>query len=421
MSIVTISRFITSEEADRYVEVPFQVASGMERIHVSIEVEAHGPGDCVIDLGLKDTDQVRGWSGGARTEFYVELEKATPGYVPGYLVDGEWCVLLGTYRIPPAGCTVIVKVTCTPKEGRWLKGDLHMHTVHSDGALTLSENARIMEELGCDFLAMTDHNTYSQNLAYPHETGVVLIPGMELTTNHGHANFLGVVKPVVDFRATSSEQVQERIREARANGARVVLNHPHCPNCGWEWDWMVDYDWVEIWNGPWREANRKTLDWWHGQLCMGKRLIAVGGSDMHRFGSYISHSSPTTWVYASSRSVDGILDGIDTGRVFLSYSPDGPVMELNAGKYNMGDVVPQDALEREGNAKLVVSGLLAGDEVKLISDRGVERSCVVYNEQSLELFGELAGRSFYRAEVWRYFVEVHEMLLASVSNALYLD
>lgn len=77
-----------------------------------------------------------------------------------------------------------------------------------------------------------------------------MIPGMELTTNQGHANFLGIIAPVQDFRVNSSEQVKERIREARSNGARIVLNHPHCPNCGWEWDWAADYDWVEIWNGP---------------------------------------------------------------------------------------------------------------------------------------------------------------------------
>lgn len=416
-----ITRLITNEEMDRYLEVPFQVTSGMERIHVRIEVEANGPGDCVIDLGVKDAERVRGWSGGARTEFFIELEQATPGYIPGELVAGEWSVLLGTYRIPPAGCTVRVEVTCTMNQGRWLKGDLHMHTVHSDGVLTVAENAKIMAELGCDFLAMTDHNTYSQNLAYPRETGVVMIPGMELTTNHGHANFLGAVRPIEDFRSVSSEQVQERIQEARNNGARIVLNHPHCPNCGWEWAWTVDYDWVEIWNGPWREANQQTLTWWHEQLCSGKRMVAVGGSDFHSQGGYVRHSMPTTWVYAASRTVNGVLDGIDTGRVFLSFSPEGPALELNAGPYHMGDVVPAYAPERQGKVTLVVNELQVGDNVKLISDRGVEVSCVAYHEQSLELLGEMEGRTFYRAEVWRYFTEVQETLLAAVSNPLYMD
>ncbi|MDR6554254.1 CehA/McbA family metallohydrolase [Paenibacillus qinlingensis] len=416
-----ITRLITNEEADRYVEVPFQVTSGTERIHVRIEVEANGPGDCVIDLGVKDSTRVRGWSGGARTEFFVEAEQATPGYIPGELVAGEWAVLLGTYRIPPAGCTVRVEVTCITMQGRWLKGDLHMHTVHSDGAWTVAENAKMMAELGCDFLAMTDHNTYSQNLTYPKETGIVLIPGMELTTNHGHANFLGAVRPVEDFRAVSSEQVQDRIQEARSNGARIVLNHPHCPNCGWEWAWSVDCDWVEIWNGPWREANQRTLTWWHEQLCSGKRMIAVGGSDFHRQGGYVKHSMPTTWVYAASRTAQGVLDGIDTGRVFLSFSPEGPTLELHAGIYHMGDVVPAQAPERQGKVVLVVNELEVGDTVKLISDRGVEVTCVAHHERSLELLAEMEGRTFYRAEVWRYFSEVQETLLAAVSNPLYMD
>ena len=46
---------------------------------------------------------------------------------------------------------------------RWLAGDLHTHTVHSDGAQTVAELSRFAAGLGLDFVAVTDHNTVSHH------------------------------------------------------------------------------------------------------------------------------------------------------------------------------------------------------------------------------------------------------------------
>ncbi len=54
-----------------------------------------------------------------------------------------------------------------PAGMRWLAGDLHAHTVHSDGVLTVPELARFAVERGLDFLAVTDHNTISHHAELP--------------------------------------------------------------------------------------------------------------------------------------------------------------------------------------------------------------------------------------------------------------
>src|SRR5260221_11031337 len=77
---------------------------------------------------------------------------------------------------------------------RWFAGDLHAHTVHSDGALTVSELAVLAARTGLDFLAITDHNTVSHHPfleAASRHSGVALIPGQEVTTELGHANEWG--------------------------------------------------------------------------------------------------------------------------------------------------------------------------------------------------------------------------------------
>jgi len=45
----------------------------------------------------------RGWSGGARTDFFISAVEATPGYLPGPVDPGRWHVLLAPYHVAPAG------------------------------------------------------------------------------------------------------------------------------------------------------------------------------------------------------------------------------------------------------------------------------------------------------------------------------
>lgn len=420
--VIVVQRVVRPEERSQYIEIPFEMPAGVETLRVDYEVESHGEPRAVIDLGVRDGRRLRGWSGGARSGFTIGREKATPGYLPGELASGGWAVVHNAYKVPEQGCTITVTITLTFEAPLWLKGDLHAHTVHSDGSYTLEESAAIMEQLGCDFLAMTDHNAVSQNLAYPRTTGIVMIPGMEFTTNFGHSNFLGVVDPCDDFRVTGVADVRERLRVARERGARIVLNHPHCDHCPWEWGFDVDHDWVEVWNGPWTARNASTLAWWQEQLASGRRLVAVGGSDVHRPHPYVRHAMPCTWVLATSRTVDGILDGIGLGHVVVTYAPDGPFVELTCGSCGVGDAVPATVGGPERVVRLRAERLVAGDRVKVISGPGVQSEFVVERDGELDMtVAPPAGKGFLRVEIWRYFEIVDQTLMAALTNPIYFE
>ncbi|TDF99742.1 CehA/McbA family metallohydrolase [Paenibacillus piri] len=417
---VNFSRSIRHEEQSTYVEIPFEMPTRVEEITVSYKVNSHGGPKAVIDLGVRDQERVRGWSGGARTEFRLGLEKATPGYLPGPLTPGGWAVLHNAYKVPEEGCTVEVTITFYERTRRWLKGDLHTHSVNSDGKYTLEQNAAIMEQLGCDFIAMTDHNTSSQNRTYPRGTSVVMIPGYEFTTNFGHSNFLGVTDPLDEFRVASQDDVHARLGTARERGAKIVLNHPHCDFCPWEWDFQVDHDWVEVWNGPWSERNARTLRWWQEQLAGGRRLTAVGGSDVHSPDPYIKHAEPCTWVLAETKTVDDILDGIDAGHVSISCSPEGPFVELQCGNYTIGETVPKD--ERNRTIRLQANALRAGDRIKLIGNNGVVVDVAPETtDGTAELLADAEHLSFLRAEVWRPVRPGGGFVLAALTNPIYFN
>src|ERR1700690_901255 len=171
--------------------LPVEVPPGAWGIRVELE---HDRSAATLDLGCLSPAGFRGWSGGARRSFVICPGEATPGYLPGELQQGTWPVIIGTSRLPAGGAAsrLTAQVTNTPGElspdprpdpppaaavgarparrdlpasdgGRWLAGDLHAHTVHSDGSATVPELAAMAAGKGLDFLAVTDHNTISHH------------------------------------------------------------------------------------------------------------------------------------------------------------------------------------------------------------------------------------------------------------------
>jgi len=136
--------------------VPFDVPKGVRAIEVELDYEPLSTGlgftANVVDLGLLDPDGFRGWSGGARRSFRVTRGEATPGYLPGRVVEGTWQVALGPFAVVPPGVEATLRIRLVPGppgpayvpapparrvagRGRgWYAGDLHVHTDHSDGS-----------------------------------------------------------------------------------------------------------------------------------------------------------------------------------------------------------------------------------------------------------------------------------------------
>ena len=143
--------------------VPFEVPPGTAEIEVRLEYDRSA--GAVLDLGCAGPEGFRGWSGGARESFTVGTEHSTPGYLAGEIPPGVWQVWLGLHRVPPEGVRYSLEITfsdkaskvspelgygnATPPERppardlpavdglRWYAGDLHAHTEHSDGQLSI--------------------------------------------------------------------------------------------------------------------------------------------------------------------------------------------------------------------------------------------------------------------------------------------
>ncbi len=448
----------------RYVYVPFDVPSHAIRISISYKYD-RAKGANTIDIGLfdarstgADTDPrgFRGWSGGRRSEFFVSRDEATPGYMPGAMQAGTWRIILGLYQVAPAGVdvTFIIDIetengqrrlintdsrkssannpvkpnaensgpaprlpeqTVTAHGGRWWTGDLHMHTVHSDGDWTIPGLIASARNSGLDFIVITDHNTASHHAELDRlARGLkqpLMIRGEEITTYGGHTNAWGLPSGKwIDFRTHPGDnaRIHDIAAQAHRAGALISINHPFvlCGGCAWSYDpGARDFDAIEVWNGPWDFTDEPALKMWDKILQSGRHITAIASSDSHRLDTAIG--KPATHVAANVLSQAALLKAIRAGRVYLSGEAAGPLVtfegELQNGKpreqFNIGDEIHLNA---PTTIRFLVSVKTVPPDavISLISNGQVVRSFGVpidSKPQTIEI--ECNQNSYFRLEI----------------------
>lgn len=408
---------ITHRDHQTYKLLPFTVPGGTTRITIDFSYTGRDQ-RTVIDLGLLAPDGFRGWAGGRPGPFTLSETDASPSYLPGKIVPGTWNLLLGIPNIRPNVTATyqanvyfsraeiaVANPSAYPvlsREARWYRGDLHMHTGHSDGSCKSQTGKSVpcpefftvdaAARRGLDFIAITDHNTTSHyedmRQLQPYFDRVLLIPGREITTFQGHANVFGTTA-FIDFRVTSPQVPtwDALLERVRATAALVSINHPNdptgesCMGCGWTPSGAVDMnrvDAVEAINGIDAETPRSGIPFWQQQLNRGYRLTAIGGSDNHNALAPLpgpgSIGYPTTAIYAAELSVPAILDSIRGGHVFLDVQgSDRRLLEmtakLGAKQVMMGDVLQAGA--GQSVAFTVHVAQAAGGKLEIVADGSV--------------------------------------------------
>jgi hypothetical protein len=379
---VTLNGRFENDHERRYAHVPFDVPAGLHQLHIrysysdQIDSDPLVGGGNTLDIGLFDERGIaeaspgfRGWSGSNKMELTIDEDWATPPYRKGKIGAGTWHVLLGPYKVGPHGCDWKVEIwfdsglpvpkelyhagtghspSLPPKRAGWLRGDLHCHTLFSDGDSWPVEMLEAASAAGLDFLGVTDHNNVAHHASYGAGGGggePIVLPGIEVTTYGGHWNAWGTDR-WWEFRERESKAVERTMRAAMESGAVVSICHPKPFGPPWEYSNEGGFHAIEVWNGPWAQLNAASLARWDGFLRRGVRCVAVGGSDthyLHRRDSAPRHAdsigTPTTWVYVDGApTVGSILAALRDGRSFVSESPRGPQLYLDADRARKGRV-----------------------------------------------------------------------------------
>ncbi len=322
--------------------------------------------------------------------------------------------------------------------GEWVAGDLHVHSTYSHDSFnplgddntepdefyvagaSVEQQFRQAQARGLDFLAITDHNDVrSQGDVGFGRFGVIGLPAYENSMD-GHSQMLGATEVYEDTHQTLAG-TQAEADALRADGGVFQINHPADPLESPEvMDWGHGYDVVpdsvETWNVttvyqppfPAASNNDDNITYWEGWLDRGVRVAATGASDTHWLSTSAVQGpgQPTTWVYVTDRSADGILAGLRAGRTTISSQPPSlgsarVFLEADGDgdgvwESMVGDTVPTGAALR------VRAEGVAGGTLKLFTDGGTPfgGEIAITGERFTHTFVAPAGSTWVRAELF---------------------
>ncbi|MBL7163938.1 MAG: CehA/McbA family metallohydrolase [Anaerolineales bacterium] len=271
----------------------------------------------------------------------------------------------------------------------WYSGDFHVHTTASDGDYPPFLVAEIAKAEGLDFIAISDHNTIAGFSELKEDLDFLVIPGIEITLDKGHFNVFGMDGWHEWMDGVSMSQrgfslsakyrtMSELMRQTSAEGLLNSINHPHL----YPWEWLyndTDLHYVhclEIWNDLYflpdnAQANPRAVALWTNWLNAGHRITAIGGSDYHfpprpeegKPGERLGY--PATYVYAETLSVEGILDGLQKHRAYVSRGPQVDFeAEINGQIYGIGADIGETQGEIEFTA--TISSSLTATQAQLV-------------------------------------------------------
>jgi hypothetical protein len=234
-----------------------------------------------------------------------------------------------------------MKKTIFLQDGKaiWLKGNIHSHTLFSDGSLTPEEMKEAYVHHGYDFLAVTDHDVYTDTRKLT-DAKFTMLQGFELWANAPddkdiHINFLwadhidGIAdKQVLHLPERTGGQTTAFCYKMKEKGAYIQLNHPH-------WSMLNSseigdenpYDAVEVINygTDWLENTGNGSVFWSEMLYRGVRLWGGGGDDNHNHKEIDSMYSDSfggfTVVKATDRSPEAIMRAMKSGSFYTSTGP----------------------------------------------------------------------------------------------------
>ena len=222
----------------------------------------------------------------------------------------------------------------------WYKGNLHTHTLNSDGDSTPDAVVTWYRERGYQFLVLTDHNYLTSvtglNALHGADDKFLVVKGEEVTDRFGdkpiHINGMDVDRLVQPPGGKSVVDMVQRmvyaIREARGVPS---INHP---NFGWaispdELGQLQRTRLFEVFNGHPTVNNLGgggvpgLEETWDRILSSGKMLYGIAVDDAHSFKRPDDPTVPrpgTGWVYVRSARLEprALVEAVERGDFYSS-------------------------------------------------------------------------------------------------------
>lgn len=237
---------------------------------------------------------------------------------------------------------------------RYISAELHNHTLHSDGSLTLAELFEISKAEGLDIIALTDHNTDSGLEELTKELSAKTVPfiaGVEWTTFFGHFLALNCGADDDCLKATPDD-IDVYFKQIKQKGGLIGLAHPFdlgspmCTGGAWEFNIkdmsLVDY--IEVWHDAFPTVaveTERSKKLWLSLLDRGFKIAPIYGRDRHSASGENKPYARTLLGIEGDVTAEAALKAIRKGRVVLTMAHDFEVYAEKDGiNYNIGDTMP---------------------------------------------------------------------------------
>ena len=245
------------------------------------------------------------------------------------------------------------------ESGNWYKGNLHCHSVLSDGKLTADELIDSYRNRGYHFLAFSEHQIFT-DYREKNTDDFIILPAFEYSYlmekddyREFHFNvFAGsgemlknAVKPLFaheeiiewkKFNSNDIDIIQRFIDDMLQRGCIVMLNHPNWSNNSFE-DLrpLKNLFALEVYNHSSQHLENKGEGGasWDFLLRSGSRLWGTATDDNHNdhplHSSYSDSFGGWIMVRAESLSQDTIIDALINGSFYSSTGPEIYSFEIN--------------------------------------------------------------------------------------------
>lgn len=345
------TRTVPDDALELYQRFHFELPEAASRLDLFLHYDRPDDQGRLYPV-LEGPDGFRGFSmfrdgKGARTvHLWMASDGASPGSLPGPAPSGRYTLTLDPlaflrsftvhvevkanyHTLPTVTLPTFPEHHVIKAQIGWYRGELHSHTLHSDGVDTTEELVEGARKAGLDFLSLTDHFTSSgwPELAgvLQHTDDIALIRGLELTSHKGHANLQGIKTWVNPLSDAPQRNINDVIHDTHAQGGLFCVNHPYSNVLGWQ---RHDIDWasvdlLEIYHHLEHQHNILQLALWDQLLNMGYAIVGIAGTDSHNaFKGRHRLGQAFTYVYADTLSEAGIIAGLRRGRVYATLGPE---------------------------------------------------------------------------------------------------
>ena len=224
--------------------------------------------------------------------------------------------------------------------GQYFKGNLHTHTLNSDGDSTPDDVVRWYREHGYNFVTLTDHNYLTSvdglNALHGADDKFLVMKGEEVTDRFEnkpiHVNGFAPNAFIKTTGGTSVLDMTQRMIDAiRGAGAVPSVNHP---NYGWaisatELLQLQRTRLFEVFNGHPLVNNiggggvPGLEEVWDRMLSSGKMLYGIAVDDAHYFKRPEDKTAPRPgqgWVYVRAPRLESraLVDALERGDFYSS-------------------------------------------------------------------------------------------------------